>query len=99
MDCPKCGTQNDAADRLCKKCAAPLAAVAAELTGQTSATPLDAEHRRLLLTARVAQSVRSGWHVQSSQTDYQAVMAKGKWRVKRETIAVDAFGRIDVRRT
>lgn len=37
----------------------------------------DSEERKAALARAVANEVRSGWHVQS-QTDYQAVLVKGK---------------------
>lgn len=39
--------------------------------------PADTEERKAALARAVASEVRGGWHVQS-QTDYQAVLVKGK---------------------
>ena len=42
-----------------------------------TAAPADPDTRKAALARTVANQVRDGWHVQS-QTDYQAVLVKGK---------------------
>ena len=47
------------------------------MTETETSRKFDTEERKAALARSVANEVRGGWHVQS-QTDYQAVLVKGK---------------------